>query len=95
MSNDARGTGVFDAVSDTKKTRVDKSIVPVKRYNLAMPEDLFNRLEDIANEKQVTLAELIRVFLKIGLVLVELQDSDKVSIVVRDKKRERELIFPL
>ena len=72
---------------------VDRGL-SVKRYNLLMPEDLFNRLEVLANEKQVSLAELIRTFLKIGLILVELQHDDSVSIVVRDSNRERELMFP-
>lgn len=48
-----------------------------KRLNLALPEPLYEKLASLANERDVTVTELLRAFIKLGLVIIEFEDKEQ------------------
>ena len=64
-----------------------------KRYNLGLPVDLFDRLEEIAETKQSTTLAILQRFIEIGLLLHEsTQDGGKL-LIERDGETTKELII--
>lgn len=64
-----------------------------KRYNLALPESLYNELGQAADERGVTIVELLRYFIKLGLLLIKLMEKENISFLVREGDKEREIII--
>ena len=60
-----------------------------KRYNLNLPTELYERISQIADDKDVSIAHLMRVFLRLGLETLE--DGAHVFVVDTDENREREI----
>lgn len=65
----------------------------VKRYNLVLPEDLFDELQAVADQEQTTVVDVIRKFIKLGLLVVQADKSPDSKIIIREGETERELIF--
>ncbi len=65
----------------------------LKRYNLALPEELFNEVQRVADEKQTTVVELLRKFIKLGLLAVTVENKPDAELVIREGERERQLIL--
>ena len=64
----------------------------LKRYNLVIPDELFNEVQELADEKHTTVVELFRRFIKLGL-LAQIEDSPKASLLIREGDTEREIIM--
>lgn len=63
-----------------------------KRYNLAIPQTLYNELEALANARGVTVVAIIREFMKLGLAAT----APDVQLIARypdGTERELELII--
>jgi ATP-dependent Clp protease ATP-binding subunit ClpA len=65
----------------------------VKRYNLALPEDLFDQVQDLADREQTTVVEVLRRFVKLGLLATEIQDRPDAALIIREGGREREIVL--
>ena len=65
----------------------------VKRYNLALPEELYGELQNLAENEHTTVLEIIRRFIKLGLIAVDVQNDPKSKLVIHEGKRQRELAF--
>ncbi len=65
----------------------------VKRYNLVLPEVLFDELQSVATRRGVTVLEVIRQFVKLGLLVAKTEDTPEAVFVIRDGSGERELTF--
>ena len=63
------------------------------RYNIVLPEDLVQRLQDIATAKQTTTIEIIRRFLKLGLVVAELENKPDTALIIRESGKDREVLL--
>jgi hypothetical protein len=66
---------------------------PLKRYNLAVPQNLFDDLQRLADERNTTVVELLRKFIKLGLLAAQVEDTPGSALIIREGDRERELIF--
>jgi hypothetical protein len=64
-----------------------------KRYNLSLPEQLYEELGREANERGVTIVELLRSFIKLGLLIMKMEKKDDVSLIIREGDVEREIIL--
>lgn len=62
-----------------------------KRYNLVLPEELFDAVQQMAHEKDTTVVDLIRKFLRLGLVIADVEKSDLATIYVREGDQERKI----
>lgn len=59
----------------------------MKRYNLEMPDELWQKIDRIATRRNVSAAALIRAMLSFGVETFE-KDYD---VIIRDGRREREV----
>jgi hypothetical protein len=65
----------------------------MKRYNLVLPNNLYDEVQALANDENVSVLELLKRFIKIGLVVTKLNQSPNASLIIREGDRERELVF--
>ena len=65
----------------------------LKRYNLVIPDELFNEVQELADEKHTTVVELFRRFIKLGLLAAQIENSPEVSLLIREGDTEREIIM--
>jgi hypothetical protein len=65
----------------------------MKRYNLVLPNTLFDEVQALANKEDIPILELLKRCIKIGLVVIKLYQSPNASLIVREGERERELIL--
>jgi len=64
-----------------------------RRYNLVLPEDLFHGVQQLADRRDTTVAELMRRFLKLGLLVSEVSDTPGSAVVIRQGGKEREILL--
>ncbi len=64
----------------------------IKRYNLALPEDLYREVEQLANREHTTVLEIIRRSVKLGLIAARTQAAGG-SLVLREGDKEREIVL--
>jgi hypothetical protein len=69
------------------------SVNNLRRYSLVLPDDLFNEVERLADERQVTVVELLRRFIKLGLLAVQIENSPDKALLIREGDRDRELLI--
>ena len=61
-----------------------------KRYSLVLPEDLFNKVKEIADSRQTTVVDIIRKFMTLGLIATQ----DDVTLFIKQEGKEvRELLI--
>lgn len=65
----------------------------VKRYNLALPADLFEQVEELAAQKQTTVVHVLRRFIKLGLIASRIEDSPDAALLIREGETEKEIVF--
>lgn len=65
----------------------------VKRYNLTLPEELFDEVQALADRKQTTVVELLRRFIKLGLLAAAVEDMPDGAFFIRENGVERQIIF--
>ncbi len=65
----------------------------MKRYNLVIPEVLFNEVQKIADEEHTTVVDLLRRFIKLGLIATDVSRKADSALVIREGNREREIMF--
>lgn len=64
-----------------------------KRYNLVLPQPLFDELQRIADERQSTVLEVLKQFIRLGLLVSKAERSSDTAVVIREGDRERELLL--
>jgi hypothetical protein len=64
-----------------------------RRLNLVLPEDLYRELQEVADKKHTNIQELIRKFLKLGLLAVEMEDAPDSQIIFREAGVERRVVI--
>ncbi len=65
----------------------------IKRYNLALPADLFDVLQHIADERQTTVVDILRRFIKLGIMAVEAEETEGSALIIREGNTEREIVL--
>jgi ATP-dependent Clp protease ATP-binding subunit ClpA len=64
-----------------------------KRYSLVLPESLYQEVQELSDREQTTVVEVMRRFIKLGLLATRIQETPDASIVIREGGRERELLI--
>jgi hypothetical protein len=72
---DGEGTLMKDVAVHTRNT---------KRYNVVLPAELFDQLQEVADQKHTTVLELIRRFIKLGLLAVRAETTPDLDFLVRE-----------
>lgn len=65
----------------------------IKRYNLNVPVELFDELQELAERKHTTVVDLLRRFIKLGIFAVQVADDPKAALIIRDDRGEREILM--
>lgn len=65
----------------------------MKRYNLVLPEDIFNELQQTADDRYTTVAELIRQFIKLGLFVVKSEGREGSAMFIREGATEQRILL--
>ena len=65
----------------------------LKRYNLVLPTDLFEQVERIADEEHATVVDVLRRFVKLGLLASRIERTPEAALLIREGGTEREIIF--
>ncbi len=63
-----------------------------KRYNLALPEEMFNRVKEIADAEHTTFLEVLKRFIKLGFKVYDAYIQGK-EFIIRDGDKEKEVII--
>ena len=65
----------------------------VYRYNLALPKELFDELKVAADERGMTVVEVLRKFIKFGLLALDTQDKPGSALIIREGDTERQIMM--
>jgi hypothetical protein len=78
----------------TRSTDRDVSRKPAsKRYNLVLPNNLFEEVQALAEKEDTSVLDLLKRLIRIGVVIDKLSQSPDTTLIVREGDRERELMF--
>lgn len=65
----------------------------MKRYNLLLPDDLFGEIQALATDEHISILELLRKLIRIGLKFYLFSRSSSARIILREGEQEREIIL--
>jgi hypothetical protein len=64
-----------------------------KRYNLVLPEEVYQEVQRLAEQRHTTVLELLRRFVKLGLLVAKAEESPDMAFILREGDQERELLL--
>ncbi|MGE3541459.1 MAG: hypothetical protein AB7N91_29005 [Candidatus Tectimicrobiota bacterium] len=64
-----------------------------KRYSLVLPGQLFEAIQELAEERQTTVLEIIKKFLRLGLLVADAEKSPDSEFIIRKGEREQRLLL--
>jgi hypothetical protein len=64
-----------------------------KRYNLVLPEELYQEVQTIADRRHTTVVELLRRFVKLGLLVAKAEESPDMAFILREGDKEQQLLL--
>ena len=64
-----------------------------KRYTLVLPEALFDELQGLADTRGTTVADLLRRFVKLGLLAIRVEEDPDSALIIREGGTEREILL--
>lgn len=70
-----------------------KSKDNIKRYNLALPEDLFDSIHELADKEHTTVLEILRKFIRLGLIAADISKDSNSKLIIREGDVEREILL--
>jgi len=65
----------------------------LKRYSLVIPDELFNGVLKIADEEHTTVVEILRKFIKLGLIAADVAKDPSAKLLIREGEKEREIVL--
>lgn len=65
----------------------------VKRYNLVLPEELFNQIQEVADRQQTTVAYVLRRFIKLGLLATHVEAHPDSALIIREGDTDTQIVF--
>lgn len=64
-----------------------------KRYNLAIPQELFDQLQSYADKQGDTVVGVLRRFIKLGLLVASYEDKPDAAVLIRESGIEKQILF--
>jgi hypothetical protein len=64
-----------------------------KRYNLVLPETVYQEVEKIAETRGTSVVEMLRKFIKLGLLAVKVEETNGSALLIREGDTIREIIL--
>jgi hypothetical protein len=63
------------------------------RYNLDLTDQTYEQLKELADSSGTTVAELVRRFISLGLIVARVQSDPNAALIIREGDREREVML--
>jgi hypothetical protein len=82
-----------DLKAPRETTRDANQKIGGKRYNLVLPSHLYEEVQTVAKEQNTSIPDLLKRFIKIGLLVAKLSQSPDTTLIIHEGGRERELMF--
>ena len=70
-----------------------ESDLGLKRYTLVLPEGLFRDVQQLADREHTAVVEVLRRFIKLGLLVTRLQETPGAALIIREGDTERQLVL--
>ncbi len=64
-----------------------------KRYNLVLPEELYQEVQTLADRRHTTVVELLRRFVKLGLLVAKAEESPDTAFLIREGDKNQRLLL--
>lgn len=64
-----------------------------RRCNLVLPGELLTELQEVADQKHTTVVELIRKFVKLGLLAVQAESTPGMEFLIRENGVEQRVLI--
>lgn len=64
-----------------------------KRYNINIPQELFDQIRMFANERGTTAIDVIKRFIRLGLIVAECEKTKAKLIIREEDGTEKEIIL--
>jgi hypothetical protein len=64
-----------------------------KRYTLVLPEELFVEVQELADKRQTTVVDLLRRFIKLGLLAARIEEIPGSALIIREGDTERQILL--
>ena len=64
-----------------------------KRCSFLLPQAVCGELQRSGASQGTTVAQVIRGFIRLGLRVIELQDTPGAALIIRERDRERVILF--
>jgi hypothetical protein len=64
-----------------------------KRYNLVLPEVIYQEVEKIAENRGATVVEILRKFIKLGLLAAKIEETNGSALLILEGDTTREIIL--
>lgn len=65
----------------------------LKRYNLVLPEELFCEVQRLAERRHTTVVDLLRKFIRLGLLVANAEESSNATFIIREGDKEQQLVL--
>ena len=69
------------------------SVESTRRYNLVLPETVYLEVEKVAVNRGTTVVEILRKFIKLGLLAVKIEDTDGSALLIKEGEEIKEIIL--
>jgi hypothetical protein len=64
-----------------------------KRYNLVLPEELYNEVQALAESRGTTVVEVFRRFIRLGLLIAKAEETPDMELILRKGDKEQRLLL--
>jgi hypothetical protein len=64
-----------------------------KRYNLVLPEELYNEVQALAERRGTTVVEVFRRFIRLGLLIAKAEEAPDMELILRKGDKEQQLLL--
>lgn len=89
----SQNVSLIEQSTAPQKKQVKRGTGGLKRYNLVLPEELFDELQGMADRENTTVVDVLRKFIKIGLLVDKVSNSDNSKLLIRENNVDREVIL--
>lgn len=64
-----------------------------KRYNLNLPDELYDEVEAIAKERSVSVVAVLKQFIKLGLLVAKIEKDPNSELIIREGEKEKVILL--
>ena len=86
-------TTVLDKTDQKTGMTDSDSVKGVKRYQLVLPNSLYVRVAQAAEEQDITVVQLLRAYIKLGLMVSEAEKHPGAELILRTPDGEKQLVM--